>query len=213
MSTRTQRWPNSPLPHDASARLGGLRPRTYATLIGSLACTGLRISEALRLTRDDADLNRGILKIRETKFRKTRLVPVHPTAVAALRAYAATRDHLIAAGACDRFFVSDQGQPLPYSTVRNVFHTLCGALQNTGTGRRRPRLHDLRHTFACRRVERWYDAGVNVDHSVAALSVYLGHAKVSDTYWYLTATPGLLARAAMRFEALAPAPMAGEVSR
>lgn len=190
----------------AAGRLGasrGLRPRTYATLIGVLACTGLRISEALHLTRTDVDLDHGILKIRETKFRKTRLVPLHPTATRALQSYAAARDRIIRPEQCDRFFVSDRGQPLPYSTVRNVFNRLCATLKITGTNRRRPRLHDLRHTFACRRVERWYDAGINLDHSVAALSVYLGHAKVSDTYWYLTATPELLSRAAARFEALA----------
>lgn len=184
---------------------GGLRPRTYATLIGLLACTGLRISEALRLTQADADLDRGILTIRETKFRKTRLVPLHSTAVTALRDYADALQRLTATSGSDQFFVSDQGQPLPYSTVRNVFRRLCNALQIVGTGPRRPRLHDLRHAFACRRVEQWYAAGINLDGAVAALSVYLGHAKVSDTYWYLTATPELLARAAARFEALAPA--------
>ena len=184
----------------------GLRPRTYATLIGVLACTGLRISQALHLTRTDVDLGRGTLTIRETKFRKTRLVPLHPTAVKALQTYATARDRIIRPEQCDRFFVSDHGQPLPYSTVRYVFRRLCTALQITGKNRRRPRLHDLRHTFACRRVERWYDAGTNLDHSITALSVYLGHAKVSDTYWYLTATPELLARAAARFEALAPLP-------
>ncbi len=185
---------------------GGLRPRTYATLLGLLAATGLRISEALHLKKTDTNLDRRILTIRETKFRKTRLVPLHPTAVTELRNYAEVRERLTASCESDHFFVSDVGQQLPYSTVRNVFRRLCGELQITGTGSRRPRLHDLRHTFACRRVERWYDAGVNLDQAVTALSVYLGHAKVSDTYWYLTATPELLARAAMRFEALAPAP-------
>ena len=95
-----------------------------------------------------------------------------------------------------------KGLGLPYSTVRTVFRKLCDGLGITGTGRR-PRLHDLRHTFACRRVEGWYDAGVDLSHAVAALSVYLGHANVTDTYWYLTATPDLLARAAARFETFA----------
>jgi len=193
---------------EAAGRLspsGRLRPQTYATLIGLLACTGLRISEALHLTRSDTDLNRGILTIRETKFRKTRLVPLHSTAVAVLRNYADASQRLVATPESDCFFVSDQGQPLPYSTVRGVFRRLCEALRIMGIGPRRPRLHDLRHTFVCRRVERWYDAGVNLDYAVAALSVYLGHAKVSDTYWYLSATPELLARGAARFESLAPA--------
>lgn len=190
---------------------GGLRSQTYATLIGMLACTGLRISEALRLTRSDADLEHGILKVRETKFRKSRFVPVHPTAVRALQNYASARDRISPSGKCDRFFVSDRGQPMPYSTVRTVFRSLCGGLKIASRNRRQPRLHDLRHTFACRRVERWYDTGTNLEGLVAALSVYLGHAKVSDTYWYLTATPELLARAAARFEAFASGVTEGEV--
>lgn len=192
---------------------GELRPWTYATLFGTLACTGLRISEALHLTRPDADLGRGVLKIRETKFRKTRWVPVHPTALAALQAYAAVRDRIIGDEPPDHFFVSGTGHPLPYSTVRTVFRKLCRSLGITGNGGRQPRLHDLRHTFACRCVERWYDASIDLNRAVAALSVYLGHAKVSDTYWYLTATPGLMARAATRFEAFAPADQAVEGSR
>jgi integrase len=189
---------------------GGLRPRTYAALIGLLGCAGLRISEALHLTQADADLGHGVLKIRQTKFRKTRLVPLHPTAVTSLRIYVRTRDRLVGKTQCDRFFVSDEGQALPYSTVRTVFRKLCNSLRITNSNRRRPRLHDLRHTFACQRVEGWYTAGIDLAHAVSALSVYLGHAKVSDTYWYLTATPTLMARAAERFESVAR-PTAGEV--
>lgn len=178
----------------------GLRPHTYFTLIGLLACTGLRISEALRLTPGDVDLVRGVLKVRETKFRKTRLVPLHPTAVAALRAYADNRARLLGDPWSDRFFLSDRGRELPYSTVRHTFRRLCASLGITGAPRRRPRLHDLRHAFACRRVEQWYQTGVDLDHAISALSVYLGHTKVTDTYWYLTATPDLMALAAKRFE-------------
>jgi integrase len=190
----------------------GLRPKTYVALIGTLASTGLRISEALRLTRADADLHGGVLKIRETKFRKTRWVPIHSTTVAALQSYSRARDRL-AGRQSDAFFVSSEGRALPYSTARGVFRKLCDSVKLTARGGvRRPRLHDLRHSFACRRVARWYDAGINLDHAVSALSVYLGHVKVSDTYWYLTATPDLLARAASRFEAFAPA-APGEVNR
>jgi integrase len=179
---------------------GGLRPETYATLLGLLSCTGLRISEALLLTQADADLDRGVLTIRETKFCKTRLVPLHPTAVTALRAYANRRDRFPRSPECDHFFLSDKGRAMPYSTVRHTFRRLCAASGITGTPRRCPRLHDLRHTFACRRVEQWYRSGTVVDHAISALSVYLGHAKVTDTYWYLTATPDLMALAAGRFE-------------
>ena len=178
---------------------GGLRPKTYRTLIGLLAATGLRISEALHLARRDADLDRGVLTIRMTKFRKTRLVPLHATATAALRTYAELRDRAWPNAGSDRFFVTDHGLHLPYSTVRTVFRKLCNDLRIAGNPRR-PRMHDLRHTFACRRVEAWSDAGIDVTHSLAALSTYLGHAKVTDTYWYLTATPDLMARAAAKFE-------------
>jgi integrase len=186
----------------AAGRLGpldSLRPRTYQTLIGLLVATGLRISEALHLARVDADLRLGRLVIRETKFRKTRLVPLHLTATLALRAFAEVRDQAIPNPECDRFFLNDRGTPLAYSTVRHTFRKLCKQVGIRGS-RRRPRLHDLRHTFACRRVERWSDSGVDLARAVPALSVYLGHAKVTDTYWYLTATPELLARAAGRFE-------------
>jgi integrase len=156
----------------------------------------------LRLTQADVDLGCAMLTIRLTKFRKSRFVPIHPTTVAALRAYAKARDRLVSKSSCNRFFVSGDGRPLAYFTVRTVFRNLCDACRITGVGPRRPRLHDLRHTFACRRVELWYEARVDLEHAVSSLSVYLGHAKVSDTYWYLTATPALLARAAERFEHL-----------
>lgn len=141
-----------------------------------LATTGLRISEALHLKKSDANLDRRILTIRETKFRKTPW-SLHPKRVTELRHYADVRERLTASCEGDHFFVSDVGQPLPYSTVRTVFCRLCMELRIMGTGLCRPRLHDLRHTFACRRVERWYDAGVNLDGAITALSVYLGHAR------------------------------------
>jgi integrase len=182
--------------------VGKLRPRTYVTLIGLLTCAGFRIGEVLRLTRSDVDLNGGVVTVRETKFGKSRLVPLHPTTTAALAEYARERDRLVPRPRRDQFFLSDRGRELPYFTVRTVFRKLCAVLQITRVGRQ-PRLHDLRHTFACRRVETWYDAKVDLAHAVSALSVYLGHAKVSDTYWYLTATPALMAKAATRFESFA----------
>jgi integrase len=191
------------------APASGLWPHTYATLLGLLACAGLRISEALRLRCADVDCDRGVLTIWETKFGKSRIVPLHPTATRALAAYAQNRARLVTKARSDYFFVSDWGEGLPYSTVRTVFRKLCEGQRITGLDRR-PRLHDVRHTFACRRVEQWYDAGVQLPHAVSALSVYLGHAKVSDTYWFLTATPELLARAAARFESFT-APAAEEV--
>jgi integrase len=154
--------------------------------------------------RPDFDDRRGLLIIRETKFHKSRLVPLHLSAVKALRVYARKRDQLVPSSSTDRFFVSDQGTPLCYETVRTVFRGLCDDLRLVARGSHpKPRLHDLRHTFACRRVQYWYDTGVDVAHAIAALAVYLGHAEVSYTYWYITATPELLDRAAARFEPFA----------
>jgi len=183
----------------------GLRPRTYAVLIGLLACTGLRISEALALAQDDTDLEGGILTVRQTKFRKSRLVPLHISVIGPLREYGAVRDRRFGGMHLRTFFVSDAGRSLPYSTVRQTFHRLLRtAMPNAAaSGRSRPRLHDLRHTFACRRLLAAYRNGSNIDRATEELSAYLGHAKVTDTYWYLTGIPELLALAGHRFEQFA----------
>jgi integrase len=178
-----------------------LRPATYATLFGLLAASGLRVSEALRLSRADADLEAGVLSIRATKFRKNRLVPLHPTTTRALRVYADHRDRAVSRPTAVTFFTSAQGAALPYATVRTTFQRLRAQL-GWDALTPRPRIHDLRHTFACRRLEQWYEAGLEIAPRVAALATYLGHVKVSDTYWYLTGTPELLALAARRFQAL-----------
>lgn len=188
----------------------GLRPRTYATLLGLLASAGLRISEPLRLARSDFDTRRDLLAINETKFHKSRLVPLHPSTAQALRDYAAFRDGVHPHPQADTFFVTDRGTPLRYSTVRQTFRRLCRTSLPVRTNGRMPRLHDLRHTFACRRLLRWYEEGADVQHAVAALSTYLGHGKVSDTYWYLTATPELLGQAAARFEPFADPQQGGD---
>jgi integrase len=181
----------------------GLRPRNYATFIGLLACTGMRPSEAQCLGRSDFDDQQGVLVIRETKFHKSRLIPLHPSATKALRAYARDRERLMPAASTDRFFLTDRGTPLCATTLQGVFRKLCDRVPITRKGPgRRPRLHDLRHTFACRRVQQWYDTGTDMAHGMNALSVYLGHSEVSYTYWYLTATPELLDRAAARFQPL-----------
>lgn len=181
-----------------------LRSHTYAALFGLLACTGLRVSEAVNLTRDDIDWRRGLLTVRRTKFRKSRLVPLHATALAALRDYAARRDRLHPSPTAGAFFLTGRGTALGRSSVGVTFWGLRKQLGWTaGRGTGKPRIHDLRHTFACRRLQRWYAEGVDVDHAVAALSTYLGHAAVRDTYWYLTGTPELLALATARFERFA----------
>lgn len=179
----------------------GLRAKTYATLIGLLASTGLRISEALRLGHADTDFDSGVLAIRQTKFCKSRLVPLHPSARRALQRYVVHRDAIVPPIAGATLFVSESGNALPSRTVHSVMRRLLDeVVAPEASGGRRPRIHDLRHTFACRCLLRWYRAGVNVDQHIAALSTYLGHAKVSDTYWYLTGVPELMATASTRFE-------------
>lgn len=179
-----------------------LRPLTYRTLFGLLASTGLRVSEALKLTGEQADLERGILQVEQTKFKKSRLVPLHSTVTQALRRYAAVRDRQWGSRGEKAFFVGRRGLALPYRTVGGTFRWLCNSLGwYRGNGEwPRPRIHDLRHSFACRRLLQWYRDGENVHHRIAALSTYLGHSRVTDTYWYLTGTPELLALAGSRFE-------------
>jgi integrase len=178
----------------------GLRGATYTSLLGLLASAGLRVSEALQLRREDADLGSGVITIRRTKFRKSRLIPLHPSARVELRRYLDLRDAIVAPATGTTFFVSEAGNALPYTTVRCVCRKLIDGVVRPVGFHRRPHVHDLRHTFACRCLLRWYRQGVDVEQRVAALSTYLGHAKVSDTYWYLTGVPELMAIAAARFE-------------
>jgi integrase len=177
-----------------------LRPATYATLFGLIAATGLRISEALNLRCVDVDLAQGNLTVRRTKFCKSRLLPLHPTVTQVLERYAALRQQYFPARPEGRFFASESGTRLANRTVHGVFQ---GLRQGLGWrprgGHPMPRIHDLRHTFICRRVKLWHEHGANIDHAMVALSTYVGHVKVSDTYWYLTGVPDLMAVAAERF--------------
>jgi integrase len=182
----------------------GLRPHTYATLFGLLACTGLRVSEALHLIQSDVAWEQNLLTIRATKFRKSRLVPLHPTTTRALLTYAQSRDRFHPIRKTEGFFVARHGTPLSATVVRRTFAQLRDQLSwSARSGNRVPRIHDLRHTFACRRLLQWYKQGVAVDQIIDALSTYLGHADVKSTYWYLTGVPELLELAVARFEAFA----------
>lgn len=179
----------------------GLRPWTYATLLGLLAVTGLRISEALGLNQGDVDLRQGALTIRSTKFNKTRLVPVHLTSRDALRRYARRRDRFYPRPKTPSFFVSEWGTRLGQSCVSRTFYKLSRWVGLRGpTDHHGPRLHDFRHAFVVRTVLRWYREGVDVDPRMPVLSTYLGHGHVSDTYWYLSSVPELLRLAAARLE-------------
>jgi integrase len=174
---------------------GSLRGRTYWTLIGLLACTGLRISEALHLRPEDVDLNEGVLIVRESKYHKTRLVPLHASAIGPLEEYARLRHRLFPLATA--FFASERGTPLAYRTVGGTFGQLRRGIGPEG--RRTPRLHDLRHTFTCRVLLSWQKSRKGALARVAILSRYLGHARITDTYWYLTALPELMAQAAKAF--------------
>ena len=165
-----------------------------------LAASGLRISEALALTSDDVDLAAGVLCIREAKFHRQRLVPLHPSVTESLIAYVQRRDRLVHQPACDRFFLRDDGHSANQSGILYALQTLCRQLGWQPRGDySHHRLHDLRHTFIVRSTLRFYEQGIDVDRAVLALSTYVGHAKVTDTYGYFTGIPELMAIAADRF--------------
>ena len=165
-----------------------LLPRTYAALISLLAATGLRISEALHLLVSDITPN-GLL-IRRTKFQKTRLVPLHDTAVAGLAHYLMYRQEAQRGG--DHVFVSDEGQPLVYWKVHSVFRTLLKSAGIQPSGGRWPRIHELRHTLAVRALESSPTGRQRIGQHMLALATYLGHVNINATYWYLETTPELL---------------------
>ncbi len=182
---------------------GGLRPHCYATLFAVLASTGLRISEAQRLSCKDVDLTAGVVTVRAGKFRKSRLVPLHHSALEPLRRYAAYRD-LCCGARSESFFRTEYAPSLTHMPVQRAFLEIRHRLGWTAEGRARlPRIHDIRHTFVVRRLLRWSEEGIDVDRKIAVLATYLGHAKVTDTYWYLTAVPELMALTARRFECFA----------
>ncbi len=180
----------------------GLRPVTIHYLLGLLAATGLRISEALRLNQKDIDLHQKMLTVRMTKFRKSRYVPLHPMSCKALSDYVDFRNQRLPVVHNSAFFLFDDGNALQYRQALYAFHQIRTQLgwNIFFSGHRKPRLYDFRHTFACRRLLAWYEEGGNVDQMMPLLSTYLGHAKVSDTYWYLTGIPELMAIATARFE-------------
>jgi integrase len=178
-----------------------LRAATWRTLIGLLAVTGMRQGEACRLERDDVDLEAGTLVIRDSKFGKSRLVFLHPTAVAALRAYERARDRMFPNLAAGAFLVNSRGRPLDGPNLPKTFAALVTAAGiQAPPGQRAPRLHDLRHTFTVATMLDWYRDGGNVQARLPLLSTWLGHVDPKSTYWYLQAIPGLLALAAGRLE-------------
>ena len=185
----------------AGALRPALRAATWRTLIGLLAVTGMRQGEACRLLCDDADLETGTLVIRDSKFGKSRLVFLHPTAVAALRSYERARDQAFPEPEAVTFLVNTRGRPLNGHNLPHTFAPLAVAAGlQVPPGQRAPRLHDLRHAFTVATLLDWYRDGGDVQARLPLLSTWLGHVDPKSTYWYLQAVPELLALAAGRLE-------------
>jgi integrase/recombinase XerD len=179
----------------------GLRPWTYHCLFGLLAVSGLRISEAIKLDRQDVDFNQGLLTIRQTKFNKSRLIPLHVSTRDVLAEYAQRRDRLVPTQSSPCFLLNDHGRCLESSNVRRTFYALSrqiglrGTVDHTG-----PRLHDFRHRFALKTLIHWYRTGEDLERRLPVLSTFLGHAHAADTYWYLSIHPELMGLATERLE-------------
>lgn len=195
---------------EAAAQLAPApRALTTTTIIGLLAATGLRPGEALMLRVADVDLSSGILTVHKTKFGKTRFVPVDESTRVALAGYSTQLAALGLERRCDRFFVDRHASYVKACTLRRAFARLCvaaGLRQPAAAKRigRGPRLQDLRHTFATRRLVEWYRAGVDLQRKTVALATYLGHVDIAHTYWYLEAVPELLQLATERLMSAAP---------
>jgi integrase len=178
-----------------------LRAATYQTLIGLLAATGMRVGEALRLERGQIDWAEGVVTVHATKFGKSREVPLAPSAVQALAAYAQARDQQFLQPKTPAFLVSTAGTPVAYPHFGAAFRRIVQA-SGVGAGSPvRPRVHDMRHSFAVHTLAGWYRAGEDVSALLPRLSTYLGHCDPVSTYWYLSAAPELLELAAARLQA------------
>lgn len=180
-----------------------LEPYMVRTLLLLLYGAGLRIKEAVSLTLADVDLDRALLIIRETKFHKTRLVPIGKQLTQALSQYVARRQRE-GYSKCPEspFFINRNGKPVNQHTIENTFQRIreIADVKRTDGARYQPRLHDLRHTFAVHRLTAWYKQGEDVQKWLPVLSVYLGHRYLAATSVYLTMTPTLLQQANLRFE-------------
>ena len=177
-----------------------LRAVTYETLFGLLAVSGMRVGEALSLDCDDVAFGTGVITIRHAKFDRPRLVPLHPTTTAALHAYATQRDRLRPTPVSTAFLISSIGTRLNRCGVAATLRQITTAM-GLRTDTVHPTPHQLRHSFAVRTLIDWHRSGVPVDEHIATLSTYLGHVSPADTYWYLSASPQLMALAAERLDA------------
>lgn len=182
----------------AARAFDGLKAATYATLLGLLAVTGMRVGEVIALDRTDIDWRARLLVVRTGKFGKSRELVLHPTTIEALRAYGRARDRALPAARSPAVLLSLAGTRLLYKNVQRGFMHLLRHADLPQQRSRRPRLHDLRHTFAIKTLVRWYREGLDVQARLPSLSTYLGHVNPSQTYWYLTATPELMRLAERR---------------
>jgi integrase len=179
----------------------GLRAATISTLLGLIAVTGMRRGEPIALDWEDVDLSAGVITIRRSKFHKSRCLPLHPSTRQVLERYRAERDRLRPRPQTPSFFVSEQGTRVSQWALYAAFVKVSRQIGLRGPADRHgPRLHDLRHTFALRTILGWYRDGQDVERLLPRLATYLGHSHVTDTYWYLTATPELLRAAALRLD-------------
>lgn len=185
--------------HGARQLRPELRAATHEILLGLIAVTGMRLGEAIGLKREDVDLATGVLTIREAKFDRSRLVPLHPSTTTALTAYAHSRDRLCSTPKTGAFFLSSAGTGLSTGGVEKTFNEVTTRI-GLRTATIRPRIHDLRHSFAVQTLIDWHRYGVDVGARMAVLSTYLGHVSPAGTYWYLSASPELMGLAAARLE-------------
>jgi integrase len=178
---------------------------TYRTLIGLLAVTGMRVGEAINLDRDDLDVGAGVLVVRNGKFGKSRELVLHGSTVAAMTQYSVLRDRIHPSALSRAWFISKTGSRLNYNDVQHRFHRLT---QTVGIAPRsatcRPRIHDLRHSFAANTLLGWYQSNVDIAARIPLLSTYLGHVNPHHTYWYLTAMPELMSLVAQRLKPIGP---------
>jgi site-specific recombinase XerD len=191
------------LVHAAGTIAAPLPAATMQALISLLAASGLRVGEALALNRDDIDAHAAAVTV-TGKNNQTRLIPLHPTTTQMLAGYAVLRDRLCNSPVSAGFFLTSTGRRVQHHGVHQIFTRLLAAADiHTPPGRRRPHIHDLRHTFAVNVLIDWYEAGLDVSARLPVLSAFLGHNSPEATYWYLQATPQLLALAAQRLDATA----------
>jgi len=178
----------------------GIRPLTICTILGLLVSSGLRPGEAVRLSKNDINLDTGEITVNQSKNWRRRLVPIDISVIETLKTYRIVRDLFEPLKNSDSFFLMDDGKGLNIAAADHAFNVIREQVGlNHKIHGRYPRLYDFRHTFVCRRIQSWYESGLDADLFIPQLSRYLGHKKIQDTYWYITATPELMSAAAQRF--------------